>query len=1010
MMAKDSYRKAIIGNAVSLALLASQASLAQEQTAREAEAIEEIVVTGSQIRGARTTGALPVTVVGRDQIQDMGGVSGEDLYRALPQGGDVSFNTQTLSGGSQGAARGDVSSINLRSIGPGYTLVLLNGRRMVPHPTSQGQQEFSYNANTIPIFALERLEILRDGAAALYGADAVAGVVNNVFRSNYDGFRVEAQYGAAEGTNLDQLQLNALWGTSVFGGRGNITSFLGYGSDSKLYARDQEYTASNDIRPLLAGTSFENNPAFNRTTPGSAWGGFQVIGGPGAITSDGTPVTNDAGQFHIQPATNPGCLYPLNGICIDDGNVTGPEDANLRFDPARGTENLTVTPSIDRLNFFSSLNYDLSEDIEFFGELGYYTAKSQSVSLPVGPLGNTPVTVPASNYYNPFGPVGSPNRLPGLNIPDEGLPMRILSYLAVDAGARVVDVRTNQGRVLGGLRGEKFGWDWESAALYSWAKANDVSGGIQTSLWQAAMARSTPDAYNPFNGGDIANPSLDDTTPSQDLTSYVINVTRTGRATLALWDFKLSKGDLFTLPAGGLGVATGVEVRRETTEDDRERTGDFSTPFIDLVTGVAFDSDTLGASAAFDIKGDRTVYSVYAELAIPIVSPEMNIPLIHAMDLQVAGRFEDYSDIGNIAKPKFAGSWDIVEGVRLRGSWQEGFKAPTLEQLAPVIRPTQQARLDDVLCEADLRAGRISSWGECNRRPPVQRLTGGNENLRPEESESYSYGLVLQATFLPIGFGDLTLTADYWQIEQENRVSFLSAENALTLDYLMRVQGSFNADVQRAEPTAADIEFVAGTGLAPIGEVLAVVTNYENLDVRTIKGYDLGLNYALADTAVGDFSVNLNVSRTLDHFQSPSPIQQQLLDAQAAGTINEGAAIGGAADLLQDSGNPKWKWFANSSWNKDNWGAGVTAQFTDKVYQFNVRDPDNEPWEVESQLSVSLYGEYRFTQGIAENTAVRVGVRNLTDEAPPLASFGYLGQLYQPYARQWYARINKSFE
>jgi outer membrane receptor for ferrienterochelin and colicin len=220
MMAKNRYRKATIGNAVSLALLAGQASLAQEQSAQAAEPIEEIVVTGSQIRGARTTGALPVTVLGRDQIQDMGGVSGEDLYRALPQAGDVSFNTQTLNGGSQGAARGDVSSINLRGIGPGYTLVLLNGRRMVPHPTSQGQQEFTYNANTIPIFALERLEILRDGAAALYGADAVAGVVNNVLRSDYEGFRVEAQYGAAEGTNLDQLQLNALWGTSVFGGRG----------------------------------------------------------------------------------------------------------------------------------------------------------------------------------------------------------------------------------------------------------------------------------------------------------------------------------------------------------------------------------------------------------------------------------------------------------------------------------------------------------------------------------------------------------------------------------------------------------------------------------------------------------------------------------------------------------------------------------------------------------------------------------------------------------------------
>jgi outer membrane receptor protein involved in Fe transport len=226
----------------------------------------------------------------------------------------------------------------------------------------------------------------------------------------------------------------------------------------------------------------------------------------------------------------------------------------------------------------------------------------------------------------------------------------------------------------------------------------------------------------------------------------------------------------------------------------------------------------------------------------------------------------------------------------------------------------------------------------------------------------------------------------------------------------MRVQGSSNPNVLRAPPTAADVAFVAGTGLDPIGQILSVVTNYENLDIRTINGYDIGLNYALSDTAIGDFAFNLNFTRTLEHFQSPSPVQQQLLDAQAAGTINPDAAIGGAADLLQDGGNPKSKWYASANWYKENWGAGVTGQFTDRVYEFNVRNPDGEPWEVESYLAIGIHGEYRFTTGMADNMTVRVGVRNLTDEAPPLASSGYLGNLYQPYGRQWYIRINKIFE
>lgn len=979
-------------------------------TPTDPEPMDRVVIVGSQIAGAETTGVVPVTVFGEEDIAALGAASGEDLFRALPIAGDVSFNTQTLSGGSQGAARGDVSSINLRGLGSSYTLLLLNGRRTVPYPITQGRQESSYNANAIPTFGLSRLEILRDGAAALYGADAVAGVVNNVLQTDFTGLKIQGQWGAAEGTNLQQMQLNVLAGTDFADGRGNITVFGNLSSDTALLMSDQDFTAFSDKRPLVADTTFVGNTSFDTRGTGSAWGGFQVRGGPGVVRSNGTALTNASGQFHIQPSTNAGCQFQLgNGICMDDGVVTGAADRNLRFDSSAAVPGITVTPSIRRMNIFSTVTYDLADNLEFFGELGYYASKTESVSLPVGPLASTPVTIPASNYYNPFGPTTSPNRLPGLNIPATGLPVTISSYLVADVGGRPIEVKGYQHRILAGLKGDTWDWTWESALVYSDASAEDKSTNIQTSLWQQALARSTPDAYNPFNGANVANPELWDTTPSLDLSSFLIDARRYGKASLGLWDFKASRPDVFALPAGEVGMAAGVEIRWETSEDDRDASGDFSTPYTDIVTGIRYDSDTLGASAAWDVKGNRTVHSAFVEFAVPVISPEMGVPLVQAVDIQLAGRYENYSDVGSVSKPKIAGSWDVVDGLRLRSSWQQGFIAPALQQLAPVVRPTSQARLDDVLCEADLRAGRIASWGACSQRPQVQVLTAGNADLKPEESESLSYGAVLESTFLPEEFGFFTLTFDRWKIEQENKIGVLSAENALTLDYLMRVQGAFNPNVVRAAPTQSDIDFAAGTGLAPIGLVQSVITDYDNLDIRTIEGFDIGLSYTLPSLPIGDISASVNYSELLDYFQSPSPIQQELLDAQASGVINAGANIGGAASLLEDGGNPKVKWNANLSWKQGPIAAGLTGQYTGKVFQKAVLDPSGMPWEVEDQLSIGLWGEYTFAGESDDDTVLRLGVRNLTDEPPPLATQGYLGNLYQPYGRYYYVRVQKTF-
>src|SRR3989338_2080456 len=221
--------------------------------------------------------------------------------------------------------------------------------------------------------------------------------------------------------------------------------------------------------------------------------------------------------------------------------------------------------------------------------------------------------------------------------------------------------------------------------------------------------------------------------------------------------------------------------------------------------------------------------SAYVEFGIPVIAPEMEIPLVEAIDVQIAARYEDYDDVGSVAKPKVAASWDVVEGVRLRSSWSEGFKAPNLEVLNTPLLERLNGRNDYVKCEADLRAGRITSFARCTQNYGVPGLRQGNANLVPEESESFTYGFVFEPTFIPEEFGSFTLTVDRWSIEQTGIVGVLDEQSAMNLDYLARLYGGTNPNVVREAPTPAEIQAFAGTGLTPAGEALYINSAFSNL-------------------------------------------------------------------------------------------------------------------------------------------------------------------------------------
>ncbi|RYG20142.1 MAG: TonB-dependent receptor, partial [Caulobacteraceae bacterium] len=432
------------------AVLLAGAVQAQESLPAAAEdnstQVEDIVVVGTNIRGARTTTALPVIVADREQIDATGATTGDELLRTIPQMGDVQFDS---SSGAQtsNSARGDVNSVNLRSLGVGNTLVLLNGRRVIQHPTSQGTSDtgtvpvLSYNSNAIPVAGLERLEVLLDGAAAIYGADAVAGVVNTVLRDNIDGLTISARYGGAEGTQMRDFETNLFAGQNFE--RGNISLFANYASRTALWASDQDFTRSDDIRPLFADDpDFAGVQSLDGRSSNTPWARLSV-GSRGVIRSNGVAVTNTAGAFRFQP-TSFGCGVNVGGdICIASGNHNfNTTNRDMRYDTRVDT---TVRPSVERANLFLTGRYDLTPDIEAFGEIGYYTAHSRAVQPPVVNLNQ--IWIPASNYYNPFGPVRfadgtlNPNRLPNLTgVSTAGLPVLMTNYRFVDAGFQVVKV------------------------------------------------------------------------------------------------------------------------------------------------------------------------------------------------------------------------------------------------------------------------------------------------------------------------------------------------------------------------------------------------------------------------------------------------------------------------------------------------------------------------------------------------------------------------------------------
>jgi len=984
--------------ALAACLMLGWAGIAQAQQAddQDDEVIDEIVTVGSQIKGANISDALAVSVMTSADIEALGVDSGDELLDFMAEQGQ-NFQTEAQNiGGGVNAARGDNGAFNLRNIGTGNTLVLLNGRRMVNEAAYQTElvggsfiPVNTVNSQALPVTGIERVEVLRDGASAIYGADAVAGVVNYVLKTDFEGLTLSAKYADYEGLPRTDQTLTLQWGDNFNDGRTNVSVFGGFYHRDPVNSQDDKRWASSDMTWRLPADSPWSSDFFGLST-NSEWGQFDIVPTVGATHSlRVNGIVDASGEFQMYPVGNEYCQWAYADSSAGCGAPDG--DPIYRYDL---NENRDLYSDLDRFNVFAFINHEFDNGLESFTEVSYYRSETTLIRQASTRLSAVaPYTVGAANYYNPFGPLGSPNRLDDpiamADVPDAGYTLSIDNYRWVIP--RVVENDSDTIRILQGLRGGLGDWDWETAATWSRATRDDITHNrLSNTIIQAAMNDPTPSAFNPFTGRNNNN-----------IEQALIDVYRKNETELKMLDFKISRNDLFEMPAGPVGILGGLEYREESFVDDRDPRLDGTIVFVDN-SGATFPdvSDVMNSSPTLDSAGSREVFSAFTEL---------QVPLLDSLDAQFAVRYEDFSDIGDTTVGKIALGWRPIDQLLFRGSWSEAYRVPNLI----TVNESGVARSNTVVDYVCDYVDPGQTLLDCEYG--MQRTAGGSDDLVPEQSTNTSMGVVFD-------FNEhLTFTLDYWQIEKDDTIGLFGEANHTALDLLYLIEagnancGSVagNPVVFRDDPSTLEPEQAAlfdAAGICPSGQVQRVDDVYKNLDTRSVRGHDIGI-YFNYDTNIGTFDVRY-VAAFLDKYeQVASGAALQLLDAKEAGVLPESVAVEGFSNLIRQGGNPRQKQTMRVNWRKGDWGAAVTGTYISDVYNPDMTLADGSQWVLDSMQTYNASLDYRFDVFGDTRARVRLGVVNMFDERAPLddESFGYNPDMHRDLPRSWYLDVRLDF-
>ena len=703
---------------VATALPALAFAQAAAPGAAEAVKLEAFTVTGSNLRAGESLGGANLRVVTTAEIEQAGTGSLYNFIKKIPEAGANGFGENRVNTSSPGTA-----SVSLRGLGANSTLVLLNGRRLTPAPFAQGGSAATLGTiqfvdlNMIPVDALARVEVLKDGASAVYGADAVAGVANFILKDNVQGSTVRAFYGDFPGGIAANTFKGSVY-TGATSGKLKVFALANFMHQAKI-----QYP---EFSQRLVALSTTQNP-----------GTFVVpVGGTNPVTGAVIPAgTAAAGRTFAVSSTS--TAFPPSFVATTTTTTPTANRHNIN-------EALTPQPRVTRSGALATASYELSASDIAYAEVNYQKNVNLEY-LSASPITNlNTVVIPANAAYNPF----------GVTVTNDPVVGATLLYRFTELGPRATETTNEFKRIVGGLKGKLTDtWTYDASVLYNRSTSHNalVAGWVSQAAVNAALAdtnRAT--ALNLFNNGSTPanNPAT--------LAKLVSNGTRDAFTELTSLN-AMATGSVYKLPAGDLKLATGGEWRDERFRDRRTQ-----DQLLNQSTPVP------------QSKGSRRVSAAYVEFNLPLAAPAQKIPFLATLDLNAAGRAEHYNDAGfsNTAVPKLGLRWQPFDAqVTFRGSWGKGYRAPSLAELYQPVNTSVVFNIAD-----PLRAGRPGSNSNDTTTGQRQVVSGGNPLLSPEKSESFNYGVQLQPRALP----GLSLGLDYYKIDVTDRVG-ASATPAIIL-------------------------------------------------------------------------------------------------------------------------------------------------------------------------------------------------------------------------------------
>jgi iron complex outermembrane receptor protein len=698
-------------------VLAATAAVPAAFAQEAATNLDRITVTGSNIPRTNTETPSPVQVVTRQEIDRTGKTTVAEYLQTLTSDGAGSIPKSFGNGFAGGGA-----GISLRGLGAGSTLVLLNGRRMATYGLADDGQKVFTDLSTIPLDAVERIDILKDGASAIYGSDAIAGVVNIILRSDFEGAILRGSYGISGDSDGDTRKATLTAGTGNLASDGwNAFFSLDVGKTDAIKISDRKnrkWIGTGDIRRW----------GYDATDAQFLGGAYLSGGTAGGTGPNGSVFDNTAHLVAL-----PGCA----GLTTIPGQTDATAQAQgCLWDPAQQYRDLS--PEEKYVNVFGRASFAFGEGGEIYTEIGY--SKKETT------FSNTPSGVSGGWGY-PGGPVNANSGAGATTLyaghPDNPLPYAArVRYSAWDVGPRVTDNTNEFNRFLVGVKGNWGEWSYDTAYLHSGTDlSNKRTGFLRYSAVRCVLGNPACPAGT-WRIGDNANLN------SQALYDYISpTISARAKSSLDMFDFTVSRS-LADLKGGPLGLALGTEWRK---------TSNSLTPqtFTDI-------GDIIGLGySAYD--GTQNVYAGYAELSAPV---------LEQLELSAAVRYDKYESGDSKATPKLGVKWTPADWIALRASYAEGFRAPNpAENGDGGLAAFSNAR-DPVRCAID-------PANECTARS-VAIITRPNPALEPEESKSYSVGFVLQPT------STTSLTVDAWQIKRTNEIAQGSTADAIAAGNVLR--------------------------------------------------------------------------------------------------------------------------------------------------------------------------------------------------------------------------------